>query len=388
MALRHRRARRVRRAWRPAGWLPWATAGVVALVCLVAGSAMLAVLPAGERVVSVLRFALGHYHLAQRQQQLHYLVITTLRAAGVPAAAHHVADSLPRRRGGERWQQRTHRVRVPLSLSPAALAARLQQVVQAAGYTASVSHPRGSPAVVLRLGVADVTTDVYVLVPEAATRPRIAIVIDDVGWDPQAIAPLFALEVPLSLAILPETPYRAAIAQAARQRGWDVLLHLPMEPAASTVPPGKYALFSHMSAAELTAQLEAALRALPAAVGVNNHMGSRFTENREAMRTVLQQLKRRRLFFLDSRTSPHSQAYRLARELGVPTAQRHVFLDAEAEEGKIRQQLERLLHLARRHGSAIGIGHPYPETVAVLRQMVPQLRQAAVEFVPVSHLVH
>jgi polysaccharide deacetylase 2 family uncharacterized protein YibQ len=153
------------------------------------------------------------------------------------------------------------------------------------------------------------------------------------------------------------------------------------------VVPDQPVLLSTMSMRELVAQIGAALNALPLAVGVNNHMGSRLTENRAAMQAVMQQMNNHNLFFLDSRTTQHSVAYQVAQEMGVPTAQRQVFLDHEVKDIKIQQQLRQLATLAHAYGSAIGIGHPYPETVRVLQTVLPELRQDGIEIVPVSHLM-
>jgi polysaccharide deacetylase 2 family uncharacterized protein YibQ len=219
-------------------------------------------------------------------------------------------------------------------------------------------------------------------------RPQVAIVIDDLGWDRQVAESLLALDAPLSFAILPAAPYQLYIAQEAQRRGRDVLLHLPMEPHGyPQINPGHDALLSHMQADELAAHLERALQALPSVVGVNNHMGSRLTENRAAMRVVMQHLKQHNLFFLDSRTSQHSLAYRIAREMGVRAAQRHIFLDHDVRQGTIAKRLYDLVALANTHGQAIGIGHPYPETLQALQEALPTLRQSGIELVPVSHLV-
>jgi polysaccharide deacetylase 2 family uncharacterized protein YibQ len=221
-----------------------------------------------------------------------------------------------------------------------------------------------------------------------STRPSVAIVIDDLGWDLAAAQMLLDIDTPLSFAILPEAPYRIQIAQEDRRRGRDVLLHLPMESYGSShISLGPYGLHSTMKSKELTARVEAALQALPLASGVNNHMGSRLTENRATMQTVLQSMKRHQLFFLDSRTSKDSLAYQVAQELGVPAARRQVFLDNEAEPGKITQQLQRLITLAQQQGNAIAIGHPYPATVQVLQHHLPGLRRAGIEIVPISRLV-
>jgi polysaccharide deacetylase 2 family uncharacterized protein YibQ len=142
-----------------------------------------------------------------------------------------------------------------------------------------------------------------------------------------------------------------------------------------------------MDTHEFTAQMENALATVPLAVGVNNHMGSRLTEDRAAMQMVMQLLKQHNLFFLDSRTSPKSLAYQVARELGVRTAQRHIFLDNDTDPFKIATQLHRLAALAREYGSAIGIGHPYPETVQSLRDTLQEVQRTGIEVVPVSRLV-
>jgi polysaccharide deacetylase 2 family uncharacterized protein YibQ len=153
------------------------------------------------------------------------------------------------------------------------------------------------------------------------------------------------------------------------------------------IDPGGGALLSHMPAAELTAHIERALQALPTAVGVNNHMGSRLTENREAMRVVMHHLKQHNLFFLDSRTSQYSLAYSTAREMGIRTAQRHIFLDHDVHRDKIAQRFDDLMELANSQGWAIGIGHPYPETLQALQQRLPILQRSGIELVPVSRLV-
>lgn len=228
--------------------------------------------------------------------------------------------------------------------------------------------------------------------PHHITPPRrpslVAIVIDDLGWDLHAAQALLDLDIPLSFAILPQTPHQLYIAREAQRRGRDILLHLPMEPHGYPhVDPGQHALLSHMNAHELVAHIEAAMQVLPAAIGVNNHMGSRLTENYEAMRVLMRQLKQHNLFFLDSRTSLSSLAYRAAREIGIRAGQRHVFLDNDVGPGKITQQLYHLASLADTYGSAIGIGHPYPETLQALQQTLPALRRSGVEIVPVSHLV-
>jgi polysaccharide deacetylase 2 family uncharacterized protein YibQ len=302
------------------------------MLCVYLGGRLLAATQAGQQVVVTLHFALGGHQTAPSRHSQMVNTIKQVQATNVEQEQHPVLQrvALPSR---------------PVLLPP--------------------------PPVVL--------------LPQ---RPQVAIVIDDLGWDRQAAEALLALDLPLSFAILPTAPYQTYIAQEAQRRGRDVLLHLPMEPYGyPQINPGHDALLSHMPTDELTAHLERALQALPSVVGVNNHMGSRLTENRAAMRVVMQHLKQHNLFFLDSRTSQHSLAYRIAREMGVRAAQRHIFLDHEVRRDTIAKRLYDLVALANTHGQAIGIGHPYPETLQALRQILPTLYRSGVEIVPVSHLV-
>ena len=141
-----------------------------------------------------------------------------------------------------------------------------------------------------------------------------AIVIDDLGWNLETARALLALDAPLSFAILPNAPYRTVIAQEVRQRGRDILLHLPMEPYKYPhVDPGQPALLSTMNTSELAAVVEEALAALPPVVGVNNHMGSLLTEDHKAMRAVMQRIKHNNLFFFIRRPAHNSLASRVAR---------------------------------------------------------------------------
>lgn len=205
-------------------------------------------------------------------------------------------------------------------------------------------------------------------IPIPAPRARIAIVIDDMGPDIGKLRELFKTNVPITIAIMPNQRYSKETANEARKRGWDVILHLPMEPKdPSENDPGDGALLTAMTDEEIGALLSKDLSTVPGAIGVNNHMGSRFTEDEARMRVVLNLLKKRNMIFLDSRTTPNSVAGRLSRELGVRSAERNVFLDNTRDVGYIKGQISELVRIARRRGSAIGIGHPYPETIEALK---------------------
>lgn len=214
---------------------------------------------------------------------------------------------------------------------------------------------------------------------------RIALVIDDLGRRVQDVVDLSELGVPLSFGVLPfETRTSDVIAELDR-RGAEVLLHLPMQPS-TEADPGPGALTRGMSRAELEAATRWALGAVNGAIGVNNHMGSELSADVASMRPILAVLAERDLFFLDSRTSPDSVGYQLALEMGLAAAERQVFLDAEAEPDAIRGQFRRLLGVARDRGSAVAIAHPHADTIAVLREEIPQALAAGFEFVEVSSL--
>lgn len=215
---------------------------------------------------------------------------------------------------------------------------------------------------------------------------RVALVVDDLGRSVEDLPPLEALGVPITYAVLPYQEQTPQVVSELRRRGEEILLHLPMEPK-NGEDPGPGALRRGMSDEELREKTLAALAAVPGAAGVNNHMGSGFSTEEGPMTTVLSLLAGRGLFFLDSRTSAESVGYRVARDLGVPAAERQVFLDGDPTQEAITAQFQRLLGLARLHGAAIAIGHPHPETLAALEREVPKAKAEGYEFVPVSYLL-
>ncbi|MFL6196162.1 MAG: divergent polysaccharide deacetylase family protein [Thermoanaerobaculia bacterium] len=230
-----------------------------------------------------------------------------------------------------------------------------------------------------------------VTVPEAPAGPvhgvRIALVIDDLGHTVEELRPLEGLGVPVSYSVLPYEDQTPEVVAELRRRKAEILLHLPMEPR-NGEDPGPGALLQGMDDDELREKTVAALQAVPGAVGVNNHMGSLLSAEEGPMTAVLRVLARRGLFFLDSRTSADSVGYKVAARLGIPAAERQVFLDGEATPEAIQTQFQRLLALARTRGSAIAIGHPHPETLAALEREVPKAREEGYEFVPVSYLMN
>lgn len=221
--------------------------------------------------------------------------------------------------------------------------------------------------------------------PLRPPRPRLAIVVDDLGPDDRVAEELLRLDASITFSILPLQPHSRRIAQEAHAQGREVILHLPMEPRGFPLKdPGKGALFVAMSERELLRQLRKDLDAVPFIVGVNNHMGSRFMEHAAAVRLVLAELKKRGLFFLDSRTTAKTEGYQIARELALLAGERDLFLDNENDVHDIRAQLEGLIRLARDHGRAVGICHPYPATITALKGMITKIKAAGIRIVPLS----
>lgn len=223
--------------------------------------------------------------------------------------------------------------------------------------------------------------------PVKEKLPRVAIVIDDMGYQQKTCEGLLDLNLNLSFAFLPFGPYTEKQAAEAKRRGRNVLLHFPMEPADPGAEPGPGAVTIAMNRQQISRIFKENLASVPSAAGINNHMGSRFTQNAGAMRDFMTSVRASGLFFLDSRTSQNTVAYFTAQEMGVRSAKRDVFLDNVRDRKKIIIQLRKLLGTAQRHGMAIGIGHPYPETLAALKEFSGEML-GQVEVVGVGELVN
>ncbi len=216
----------------------------------------------------------------------------------------------------------------------------------------------------------------------------VAIVIDDLGQSIKQAHAALALPRNVTFAVMPGLPQSRQTAQLAKQNGRELLLHLPMEYRGKNGNPAPGMLRSDMTPMEFLNTLSEDVGSVPGATGVNNHEGSALTENKEAMKFLMAELKARNLPFLDSLTSPGSVAYVTAKEFGLKAAKRDVFLDNEGNNpAYIRKQLDELLSLARKHGKAIGIGHPHAATLSELRKWLAQADHLGIELVPVSRLM-
>tara|TARA_R110000868_G_scaffold2321_10_gene17347 strand:- start:11469 stop:12479 length:1011 start_codon:yes stop_codon:yes gene_type:complete len=219
----------------------------------------------------------------------------------------------------------------------------------------------------------------------ASLGPRIALVIDDVGLDHAAAARVIALDAPLTLAILPYAEGAAVIARRAEAAGRDVLVHVPMEPL-GLADPGPHALRVDLSDADLRARIRWSMAQVPGAIGLNNHMGSRFTRDPRALRIALGAVAETAPLFLDSMTTPESRGVAVATGLGLHVLQRDVFLDHVIEADAIRRQLGEVERIARDQGYAVVIGHPHAATLDALESWIGEARAAGFEFVTVSRL--
>jgi polysaccharide deacetylase 2 family uncharacterized protein YibQ len=224
-------------------------------------------------------------------------------------------------------------------------------------------------------------------VKQGRENARLAIIVDDLGYDRAAADALLSLGFPITVSVLPHLPLSAEVAEEAYRRGDEVMLHLPMQSESETAKTEEVELRVGMNAQQVDSALEGMLETVPHAVGVNNHQGSRATADSKLMSELMPDLGRRGLFFVDSRTLASTVAYDTAERLGVRAASRKVFLDDSARPEAILQQLELAARDAERDGSAIAIGHPRPETIAALAQGLPRLESRGIRLVFVSELV-
>ncbi|MBF0209359.1 MAG: divergent polysaccharide deacetylase family protein [Desulfamplus sp.] len=217
--------------------------------------------------------------------------------------------------------------------------------------------------------------------------PKVAIIIDDIGFDPKIADDLIKIDKNITISILPGSPSGREIAKKMHSKGVEIMLHLPMEPVQyPSVDPGYGAILSSMGDIEIIKVLNKNLDILPQIRGVNNHMGSKLTTSSSAMRQIFTILKQKELFFIDSLTSDHSVAKESAEFAKLEFASRDLFLDNKKDKNYIKKKLKELIVIAKYKGSAIAIGHPYKETYLVLKEDFEILKKS-VKIVPASQLV-
>jgi len=223
--------------------------------------------------------------------------------------------------------------------------------------------------------------------PVVAEQPAITIIIDDMGYNEALGTAAISLPGDVTYSFLPHTPHAERLAEQAHALGKQVMLHLPMDSFDET-PLGPGGLSLHMTETDFLQTLNQSLQAVPHVEGINNHMGSLLTRHPGAMDWLMQGLRTRQpIFFVDSRTISGSVAQSLARERGVPNTRRDVFLDNDRNPQAIRQQLALLLKKARKQGFSVGIGHPYPETLEVLKRELAELEGQGIRLINASQMI-
>ena len=218
---------------------------------------------------------------------------------------------------------------------------------------------------------------------------KIAIIIDDLGHKYNEGVEAINLDIPLAVAVLPFTPHGKKLAELAHKKNQEVMLHLPMQPGTAMHLMTENTLSIQMMQKDFQNLVSKALDDIPHVIGVNNHMGSLFTQLPDQMQWLMQSIKNKsqHMFFIDSFTSQFSIAYQIADKNNIPTARRDVFLDRELSAKHMQAQITAIKNTAKANGYAIAIGHPFPETLALLKKSIPELRQQGFEFVKVSELL-
>jgi polysaccharide deacetylase 2 family uncharacterized protein YibQ len=203
----------------------------------------------------------------------------------------------------------------------------------------------------------------------------LVIIIDDIGLEMESLNELATIKLPFTIAILPFQKYSKEAAYFAKEHGWEVIIHVPMEPYNyPEKDPGEKALMVNMSARQLQKNFEEMYENIPFAIGFNNHMGSKFTKMEDKLEPIMEIAKKKQLYFIDSKTTGSSVAYKVASKNGVRAAERTLFLDNEINENIIRQKLIELMNIAKDNKLAIGVCHTYPETKKILAELPLMLK--------------
>lgn len=223
-------------------------------------------------------------------------------------------------------------------------------------------------------------------VAKPETLARVAIIIDDAGHNLKALPDVLNLPAKVNVAILPGLEHSKEIAEKLHEKGFELMLHQPMEPNSSEMNPGPGAILTSMTDEEIARTLKKNIESLPHISGVNNHMGSKATADKRVMASVLKTTAEQKLFFVDSLTS-RSKVREAATEVGVKVGRRDIFIDNEKNPEAIKKQVRQLKKIALKHGQAIGIGHFYPMTLQAIAEVLPELEKDGVQVVPVSKLI-
>lgn len=325
-------------------------------------------------------------------KQVDYALVQTVTRLGLGRDRLRLASIENRQTKGQAFH--FQRMEMRLDGAPDRFVQALKETLAAWSDTANVEQRADDLLIVTVDGLP--THEISLLLYEGAPPPvavapggaRLAIVIDDIGESMSAARELAALDYPVTFSVWPRSTHARETAELAHKAGREVMIHLPMEPVRyPQVKPGPGAILSGQQPQEMAALVRDAVRRVPHAVGLNNHMGSRATQNAAAMRTVCEALDGTGMFVLDSMTHQNSKLYFEAKRAGLPAYKRNVFLDVIADKRNIMFQLDKAARIAQAEGQAIAIGHPLPETVAALKEW-ERTRDRSVTIVRVRQLSH
>jgi len=322
------------------------------------------------------------------------IIQSQLYEIGIPRKDILLHQSASKRERGLAWKESTQKIQISRTLPFSLVEENLKRNLSQLGRAVAIHSSQSAESLHLDIRVQDRRTHQLTFVmlqrttEKAALRPKIALVIDDLGGERLITKELLEWRLPITFSVLPFTPYAKTVAREAHKKGKEVILHVPMEPHGyPEVRPGEGALLEEMDEESLRRQLVKDIEAVPYIKGASNHMGSRLMEDPEKVKIILSELKRRRLFFLDSRTTPQTVGMNVAQGVGVRAMERSLFIDHSLNEEDIKQKIEKLISLALSNGKAIGIGHPHPSTVKSLKEMIPKMKEKGIEIVPLSAVI-
>ncbi len=260
-----------------------------------------------------------------------------------------------------------------------------RSIKQAGGEISSYNFLEDGKKLQISLGKGNIITHSLVISKE--NLPKISIIIDDMGYGKDVEKEILRISYPLTISVLPHQRNSQKIAELAHELGFEVLLHQPLESQNSNYNSIEGLITEAMSKEEVESILTQNLKTVPHAVGVNNHEGSKGMQQEEVVSELLDVIKKERMFFVDSLTTPHSQARKIAAAKGLKYLERDTFLDNKKDERYITEQIEELISQALSNGQAIGIAHPNSEVLNVLKKALPKIEAEGIKIVPVSELL-
>jgi len=337
---------------------------------------------------------LSQEDFAQKVFLVDQVIQGQLYEIGIPRKDILLHQSVSKREKGLTWKESTQKIQVSRTLPFAVIEENFKRSLSRLGRTVAIQSSLSAESLHVDVRVQNRRTHQLIFVvlqakgEKASLRPKMALVIDDLGGERLIARELLQWDIPITFSILPFTPYAKNIAEEAHQKGKEVILHIPMEPHGyPKVKPGEGGLLEEMNEESFRRQLIKDIEAVPYIKGASNHMGSRLMEDHEKVKIVLSELKRRKLYFLDSRTTPQSIGIHEAQSMGMKTVERSLFIDHSLDEEDIKEKIEKLIRLSLSNGKAIGIGHPHASTVKSIKEMIPKIKEKGIELVPLSAII-